>query len=89
MECIPRVFLTDALTDERSALRLTLLDLEMEIAGEAAGWPNMYSVLGQPLPTMELRAIAGVPGASIFKLLGIREHVLMGCEKDLTNVRSA
>ena len=33
-----RVFLADALTDERSALRATLLDLHMEIAGEAADW---------------------------------------------------
>ncbi len=33
-----RVFLADALTEERSALRLMLLDLSMEIAGEAADW---------------------------------------------------
>ena len=33
-----RVFLADALTQERSALRVTLLDLNMEIAGEAADW---------------------------------------------------
>ena len=33
-----RVFLADAKPEERSALRLTLLDLKMEIAGEAANW---------------------------------------------------
>jgi DNA-binding NarL/FixJ family response regulator len=33
-----RVFLADALNDERSALRLTLTDLGFEIAGEAADW---------------------------------------------------
>ena len=33
-----RVFLADTLNDERSALRLTLLDLGMEIAGEATNW---------------------------------------------------
>jgi DNA-binding NarL/FixJ family response regulator len=33
-----RVFLADALTEERVALRLMLLDLNMEIAGEAADW---------------------------------------------------
>ena len=33
-----RVFLADALTEERSALRLMLLDLNMEIAGETADW---------------------------------------------------
>ena len=33
-----RVYLADALTEERSALRLMLLDLNMEVAGEAANW---------------------------------------------------
>ena len=33
-----RVFLADALIEERLALRLMLLDLNMEIAGEAADW---------------------------------------------------
>ena len=33
-----RVFLADGLTEERAALRVTLLDLQMEIAGEAADW---------------------------------------------------
>jgi DNA-binding NarL/FixJ family response regulator len=33
-----RVFLADALTEERYALRLMLVDLNMEIAGEAADW---------------------------------------------------
>ena len=39
-ECMTRVFLADALTEERAALRLMLLDLNMEIAGEAADWPT-------------------------------------------------
>jgi DNA-binding NarL/FixJ family response regulator len=33
-----RVYVADALTQERSALRLILLDLEMEIAGQASDW---------------------------------------------------
>jgi DNA-binding NarL/FixJ family response regulator len=33
-----RVYLADAIIEERSALRLLLLDLKMEIAGEAADW---------------------------------------------------
>jgi Response regulator containing a CheY-like receiver domain and an HTH DNA-binding domain len=33
-----RVYLADAKTEERSALRLMLLDMKMEIAGEAADW---------------------------------------------------
>lgn len=35
-----RVFLADAGIDERSALRLLLLDLNMEVVGEAADWPT-------------------------------------------------
>src|SRR5512145_2106295 len=33
-----RVYLADALPEERSALRLMLLDLKMEVVGEAADW---------------------------------------------------
>ena len=33
-----RVYVADTLTEERSALRLMLLDLNMEVAGEAADW---------------------------------------------------
>ena len=37
-EYMTRVYLADALTEERSALRLMLLDLNMEVVGEAADW---------------------------------------------------
>jgi DNA-binding NarL/FixJ family response regulator len=33
-----RVFVADAKSEERSALRLLLLDLKMEVVGEAADW---------------------------------------------------
>jgi len=33
-----RVFLADGIPEERSALRLLLLDLKMEITGEASNW---------------------------------------------------
>ena len=33
-----RVYLADALLEERSALRLVLLDLNLEVAGEAGDW---------------------------------------------------
>ena len=33
-----RVFIADAKPEERSALRLLLLELKMEVAGEAADW---------------------------------------------------
>ena len=35
-----RVYLADALSEERSALRLVLMDLTMEVVGEAADWPT-------------------------------------------------
>ena len=35
-----RVYLADAKPEERSALRLLLLDLKMEVVGEAADWPT-------------------------------------------------
>ena len=37
-EYMTRVYVADALTEERSALRLMLLDLNMEVVGEAANW---------------------------------------------------
>ena len=40
---MPRVFLADARSEERSALRLMLLDLKMEVIGEAADWPTMLA----------------------------------------------
>jgi len=38
-----RVYLADALPEERSALRLMLLDLKMEVVGEAADWPTVLA----------------------------------------------
>lgn len=37
-EGMTRVYIADAIPEERSALRLVLLDLKMDIAGEAADW---------------------------------------------------
>jgi DNA-binding NarL/FixJ family response regulator len=38
-----RVFLADALLDERKALRVMLQDLKMDVVGEAADWPTTLS----------------------------------------------
>jgi two-component system, NarL family, response regulator DesR len=35
---MPRVYLADSKNEERSALRVMLLDLNMEVVGEAADW---------------------------------------------------
>lgn len=37
-EYMTRVYVADALTEERSALRLMLMDLNMEVVGEAGDW---------------------------------------------------
>ena len=37
-ECMTRIYLADAQLEERSALRLLLVDLKMEVVGEAADW---------------------------------------------------
>ncbi len=37
-EYMTRVYIADAKPEERTALRVLLLDLQMEIAGEAADW---------------------------------------------------
>lgn len=37
-ECMTRVYIADERTEERSALRMVLLDLKMDVVGEAADW---------------------------------------------------
>ncbi len=37
-ESMVRVYLADAQTDERTALRLMLMDLKMDVVGEATSW---------------------------------------------------
>ena len=36
-----RVYLADAISEERSALRLLLLDMKMEVVGEATDWSTL------------------------------------------------
>ena len=38
-----RIYLADSKTEERSALRQLLLDLEMEVVGEAADWFTTFA----------------------------------------------
>ena len=38
-----RVYLADAVSLERTALRLLLLDLKMQVIGEAADWPTLFT----------------------------------------------
>jgi DNA-binding NarL/FixJ family response regulator len=47
-----RVFVADAKPEERSALRLLLLDLKMEVVGEAADWSSL--IAKAPTSPMEM-----------------------------------
>jgi DNA-binding NarL/FixJ family response regulator len=68
-----RVFLADALTQERSALRLILLDLNMEIAGEADDWPTTLAQAPISRTDMLLVDWALLPSAPIEALDELRE----------------
>jgi DNA-binding NarL/FixJ family response regulator len=50
-----RVFVADSHPDERAALRLLLVDLKMEVVGEAIDWPT--TLLQVPLCRTELMLV--------------------------------
>jgi DNA-binding NarL/FixJ family response regulator len=50
-----RVYVADAKPEERSALRLVLLDLKMEVVGEAADWVTTLSQA--PISRMDMLLI--------------------------------
>ena len=74
-EFMTRVYIADALPEERSALRLVLLDLNMEVVGEAPSWdltlaqapslrPDMLLIDWSMLPNATQSAsLAGLRGA--------------------------
>ena len=47
-----RVYLADAQTEERSALRLMLVDLNLQVVGEAADWPTALAQAPATRPDM-------------------------------------
>jgi DNA-binding NarL/FixJ family response regulator len=47
-----RVYLADAQADERSAFRLILQDLNMQVVGEAADWPTALAQAPATRPDM-------------------------------------
>jgi len=66
-----RVFLADALTQERSALRLLVLDLKMEIADEAADWPTTLAeapVSRADMLLVDWDLLPSAPSAALVKL---------------------
>ena len=68
-----RVYLADPLTDERSALRLILLDLNMEIAGEAADWPTTLAqapISRTDILLVDWSLLPNEPGTALEELRG-------------------
>lgn len=78
------VYLADAMPQERAALRLVLLDLEMQVVGEAADWTTLFAEVPRIhldmvvidwdlLPTESVAAIAELrlacPGAIVIVLI--------------------
>jgi two-component system response regulator DesR len=47
-----RAFLADALPDERSAFRLILQELNMQVVGEAADWPTVLALAPAARPDL-------------------------------------
>jgi two-component system response regulator DesR len=66
-----RVYLADAQPDERSALRLLLQDLNMQVVGEAADWPTVIALAPATRPDLvvvDWDLVADASGAALPKL---------------------
>lgn len=66
-----RVYIADAMPTERSALHLMLLDLNMEIAGEAADWSTTLAqtpICHTDILMMEWGLLPAVPNTALREL---------------------
>jgi hypothetical protein len=64
-EYMTRVFIADAKPEERSALRLLLLDLKMDVVGEATDWTA--TLADAPTAQLDTRQQAALlSGADVF-----------------------
>jgi two-component system response regulator NreC len=63
-ESMTRVYIADALPEERSALRLMLLDLGMDVTGEAADWNTTLAQAPSLRPEMLLIDWSMLPHAT-------------------------
>ena len=65
-----RVFLADARTETRSAMRLLLADMQMQVVGEAVDWPSALTqvpIINPDMLVVEWELPAGV-GAALAEL---------------------
>lgn len=67
-----RVFLADTQNEERLALRLLLLDLKMQVVGEAADWITTLAQAPTTAPGMLLIEWALLPNESRRALMELR-----------------
>lgn len=66
-----RAYLANAHIDERSALRLMLQDLNMQVVGEAADWPTVLALAPDARPDLvvvDWDLVADESGAALPKL---------------------
>jgi DNA-binding NarL/FixJ family response regulator len=66
-----RVYLADAYPDERSALRLLLIHLNLEIVGEASDWPSTLALAPATNPDMvvvDWGLVSSESGAALMEL---------------------
>jgi DNA-binding NarL/FixJ family response regulator len=66
-----RIYLADAKPEERFALRLLLLDIKMEVAGEAADWPTTLTqapVSRADILLVDWELLPNSPAAALEKL---------------------
>jgi DNA-binding NarL/FixJ family response regulator len=70
-ECMTRVFLADAKREERSALRLLLLDMKMKVVGEASDWATTLAkvpVSRTDILLVEWELLPNSPGTALVEL---------------------
>ncbi len=65
-----RVFLSDARTETRSAMRLLLADMKMQVVGEADDWPSALAqvpIINPDMLVLDWELPAGI-GAALIEL---------------------
>jgi DNA-binding NarL/FixJ family response regulator len=66
-----RAFLADGRPDERSAIRLILQDMDLQVVGEAADWPTALALAHTTRPDLvvvDWDLVAGESGEALPKL---------------------
>jgi DNA-binding NarL/FixJ family response regulator len=73
-----RVYIADPLSDERSALRLVLLDLHLDVIGEASEWATALAQAPTLHPDMLLIDWSMLPGGKQSAALAILREACTG-----------